>query len=160
MFFDSKCDRPIDWRRSRGPTRPLGTPPEPRKCRGRTPGGRPGQAGSGTIFEAKPKNFQKILGGPKTLFKGFQTCWGPQNRHMSHFGPPPKGAIWAQNAHGGAQNGSKNGPKTGFFHEIFFCSKTLREGSWVVPGPPTPNFDLFWGAQEVSIGPKILTERL
>jgi hypothetical protein len=76
-FLHSKCDRPIDWRRSRGPTRPLGTPLGPRKCRGRAPGGRPGRAGSGTIFGVKPKIFQKILGGPKTLFKGSQTCLGP-----------------------------------------------------------------------------------
>jgi hypothetical protein len=43
---------------------------------------------------------------------------------------PRRGPKWAQKR-----------PKNGVFSRNFFCSKTLWEGSWVVPGPPKPNFD-------------------
>jgi len=79
-FLHSKCDRPIDWRRSRGPTRPLRTPLGPRKCRGRGPGGRPGPArrGRGPFSRRNPKFFKKFWGAQKHFLRGSKHVWGPK----------------------------------------------------------------------------------
>jgi len=62
---------------------------------------------------------------------------------------PPEGAIWALNAHGGAQNGFKNGPKTGVFREFFFAPNHSERGPGWFPGPENPNLTGFGGPEGV-----------
>ena len=116
------------------------------------PKGVDGPQNTHKMAQKRPKNAsfpRTFFFAPKHSRRGPEWFGGPQNPIWTDFGVP-RGVDGAKNTHKMAQKR----PKNAIFGEIFVGPKTLREGSWVVPGPPKPKFDRIWGPKRGRWGQK------
>jgi len=101
---------------------PAGAPEVPGLGPGRPARPGPGRrAGSGTIFEAKPK---KIWGAQKHFLRGPKHVWGPEIAKRALLGPPKGGHLGPKCPRRGPKWVQKWAKKRGFSRN-FFWPKTL-----------------------------------